>query len=336
MDHIAIDLGGWESQICVRSSNGTVLEERRCQTSLLGAYLSGRPKSRVVVETGSEAFGLADAALEVGHEVRVVPATLVRSLGVGARRTKTDRRDARALSEVSCRIDLPSVHIPSVPSRERKARCSMRDALVRARTQVSNGVRGWLRTQGVRLRSGSVNTFPARVRAQVPNVPSYVTRQLDTIDALTRSLAAADHDVRCAAKADPTCRRLMSVPGVGANTALRFVAALDAIGRFPSAHSVEAYLGLTPGERSSSQKQQRTGITKAGSPAVRHTLVQAAWAARRCRRQDPLHHWASAVQKRRGKRVAAVALARKLAGILYAMWRDGTSYQPARRRTAMR
>src|SRR5215471_15521024 len=161
MDHIAVDLGGWESQICVRSSDGTVLEERRCQTSLLGAYLSGRPKSRVVVETCS-------AALEVGHEVRVVPATLVRSLGVGARRTKTDRRDARALSEVSCRIELPSVHIPSAPSRERKALCSRRDALVRARTQVSNGVRGWLRTQGVRLRSGSVDTLPARVRAQVP------------------------------------------------------------------------------------------------------------------------------------------------------------------------
>jgi hypothetical protein len=96
MDHIAVDLGERESQICVRSSDGTVLEERRCQTSLLGAYLSGRPKSRVVVETCSEAFGVADAALEVGHEVRVVPATLVRSLGVGARRTKTDRRDARA------------------------------------------------------------------------------------------------------------------------------------------------------------------------------------------------------------------------------------------------
>src|SRR5262245_46557062 len=68
MDHIAVDLGGRESQICVRSSDGTVLEERRCQTSLLGAYLSARPQSRVVVETCSEAFGVADAALKVGHD----------------------------------------------------------------------------------------------------------------------------------------------------------------------------------------------------------------------------------------------------------------------------
>ena len=170
MDHIAVDLGGWESQICVRSSDGTVLEERRCQTSLLGAYLRGRPKSRVVVETCSEAFGVADAAVEAGHEVRVVPATLVRSLGVGARRTKTDRRDARALSEVSCRIDLPSVHIPSAPSRERKALCSMRDALVRARTR-------WKRIWGSLLASARVlrsSSGPASPRRE----PARVSRRL--------------------------------------------------------------------------------------------------------------------------------------------------------------
>ena len=91
---------------------------------------------------------------------------------------------------------------------------------------------------------------------------------------------------------------------------------------------METYLGLVPSEHSSSQKQRRTGITKAGSPALRHTLVQAAWAAQRCRRTDPLQRWARAVQRRRGTRVAAVALARKLAGILYALWRDGTTYTP--------
>src|ERR1700731_154323 len=109
MEHLAIDLGGRESQICVRSGDGQIVEERRCRTAALPAYLATRPLSRVVVETCSEAFGIADAALDVGHEVRVVPSTLVRSLGVGARRLKTNRRDARALSEGSCRIALPSV-----------------------------------------------------------------------------------------------------------------------------------------------------------------------------------------------------------------------------------
>jgi len=91
MDHIAVDLGGRESQICVRGSDGAILEERRYPTGMLGQYLATRLESRVVVETCSEALGVADVALEAGHEVRVVPTTLVRSLGVGARRIKTDR-----------------------------------------------------------------------------------------------------------------------------------------------------------------------------------------------------------------------------------------------------
>ena len=105
MDHLAIDLGGRESQICVRQAEGHIVEERRCRTAGLAAYLASRPPSRVIVETCSEAFRIADAALAAGHAVRVVPATLVRTLGVGARRVKTDRRDAQVLSEVSCRID---------------------------------------------------------------------------------------------------------------------------------------------------------------------------------------------------------------------------------------
>src|SRR5450432_3253891 len=107
MEHVAIDLGGRKSQICIRVADGTVVREGLVPNETIKELLKGRPKSRVVVETCAEAFAIADVALSVGHEVRVVPATLVKSLGVGARRTKTDRRDARTISEVSCRIDLP-------------------------------------------------------------------------------------------------------------------------------------------------------------------------------------------------------------------------------------
>jgi len=128
VDHCAIDLGGRKSQVCVRSPDGRLLFEGPYDTHSLPEFLRLLPRSRVIVETAAEAFRVADAAKEAGHEVRVVPATLVRSLGVGARKTKTDRRDARALSEVSCRIDLPSVHIPSARSREwkRSAECTTR------------------------------------------------------------------------------------------------------------------------------------------------------------------------------------------------------------------
>jgi transposase len=330
VEHVAIDLGGRESQVCIRAEDGKILMERKVATSSLSKLLKRRPRSRVIVETCAEAFHVADSALELGHEVRVVPAMLVRSLGVGARGVKTDQRDARALSEVSTRIDLPSVHVPSHQSRQRKSLCGMRDALVGARTQLINTVRGWMRGQMSKVRTGKTETFVERVKQTVDTatLPTYVTRQLQAIEQMTVHILEADEELEALADKDPTCPRLMSVPGVGPVTAIRFVAALDEIGRFPSVAQVQSYLGLTPGENSSSERQRRTGITKAGPPALRASLVQAAWAARRARGAHPMLAWALEVEKRRGKHVAVVALARKLASILFALWRDGTFYSP--------
>ncbi len=92
MEHVGIDLGGKESQICVRSDSGEILEEVRCATHQLGNFLGGRPQARVIVETCTEAFRIADQAQRHGHEVRLVAATLVRSLGVGQRGLKNDVR----------------------------------------------------------------------------------------------------------------------------------------------------------------------------------------------------------------------------------------------------
>jgi transposase len=333
VEHIGIDLGGRESQICVRSEDGTVQQEARWATKSLHAYLATRPKSRVVLETCAEAFAVADAALSVGHEVRVVPGSLVRSLGVGARRTKNDRKDAQVLSEVSCRMDLPSVHVPSALARRRKSFCGMRDALVGARTQLINTVRGWLRTQGCGApRKGSVETFPLRVRDHygAEDLPNYVERQLVAIEFLNQQVGESDEELVRMADKDDECRRLMTVPGVGPVTAVRFAAAVDGVERFKSAHELESYFGLVPGEDSSGDRRRRTSLTKAGSADVRRSLIQGAWAARRCRTVHPMVLWADEVQKRRGAFVATVALARKMAGIMFALLRDDTTYHPLR------
>lgn len=335
MDHVAIDLGGRESQICVRRPDGTVVQERRLRTQELPQFLQEQATSRVIVETCSEAFWVADAARGAGHEVRVVPATLAPTLGVGARRMKTDRRDAQVLSEVSCRIDLPSVHIPSAAARAAKTLCGMRDGLVRSRTLVLNTVRGWVRTQGRRLAGGGVLTFGARVRAAVGHaLPPYVTRQLQMLEHLHAAIAEADREVKTLATSDPVARALMTVPGVGPVTAVRFMAALDDHTRFAGAHAVEAYVGLVPGQDSSGARTRHLGITKAGSRSLRWCLVQAAHSAKRTLKAGPLRDWVDAVQHRRGRQVAVVALARKLTGILYAIWRDGTRFDPLRTNAA--
>jgi len=332
MDHIAIDLGSRESQICVRTADGTIQDERRLGTLSLGKFLSGRAKSRVVVEACAEAFVVADAAKAAGHEAVVVPAALAPSLGVGDRGVKTDTRDARNLSEASCRMSkLPSVHIPAQASRERKAMCNMRESLIQARTKLINSVRGWVRPQGLGVvRSGAAYTFPLRMKKHVTQrggtIPSYVEHVLVAIENLSKEIMALDDELEEAAKADPTCQLLMTAPGVGPVTAMRYTAAVDQVDRFPNAHRLESYLGLTPGERSSSERKRKTGLTKAGPAKLRWVLVQAAWVARRCYKDDPIVLWSLEVEKRRGKQVAVTALARRLAGVLYAMWRDGKPY----------
>lgn len=334
MQHVAIDLGGRESQICVRSADGRILEERRVGTASLGRYLSKQPHSRVLVETCAEGFHIADQALEAGHEVRVVPAAMVRALGVGARGIKTDARDARALSEVSCRMEVPSVHIPSEQSRRWKTMCGMRDRLIGARTQLINCVRGWLRTQAVRVRGGQSKTFARRVRERyaTQQLPAYVEPLLISIEMLCEQLRELDRQLGKAADEHEVCRRLMTVPGVGPVTAVKFVATIDTPARFPNAHAVASYVGVVPGERSSSDRKRRTSITKAGAAPLRASLVQAAWVIWRCRSRglNPMARWAEGIAERRGRFVAIVALARKLAGVLYALWRDGTTYEPTR------
>jgi transposase len=332
MDHVAIDLGSRESQVCVRAADGEILEERRVGTRSLGKYLAGRQKSRVVLEACAEAFSVADAASAAGHETVVVPASLAPSLGVGDRGIKTDTRDARNLSEASCRMSkLPKVHVPTQVSRDRKAMCGMREGLVQARTKLVNTVRGWTRPQGMGVvRSGAPTTFPSRVTEHVKErggtIPKYVELVLKAIGELTAQIEEADSVLEENAASDPTCQLLMTAPGVGPTTAVRFVAAIDSVERFPNAHRLESYLGLTPGENSSSQRKRKTALTKAGPSKLRWALVQASWAARRYYKDDPMVLWSLEVEKRRGKPVAVMALARRLAGMLYAMWRDGAPY----------
>jgi transposase len=334
MNHVAIDLGSKESQVCIRQADGTIVVEKKHPTRRLGDWMKDWSPSRVILETSSEAFKIADAARSAGHEVRVVPATLAKQLGVGERGIKTDERDARKLSEVSCRIDLPSVHIPSAEARELRSLVRSRELLVATRTKMVNHVRGWLRTQLGKLRSGATATFPDRVRARATEnqqlVPSHIEQVLVVIDALNVQVLAADRQVKELARKNEVCRRLRTIPGVGPVTALTFVAAIDDVSRFPHAYQAQSYLGLTPGENSSSERERRTHITKAGSTSVRRTLIQAAWAAFLRYPNDPMVRWAAQIADRRGKFIAIVALARKMAGIMFALWRDKASYQSSK------
>lgn len=330
MNHIALDLGGRKTQVCIRDQVGTIVQEFSCATEEVVRRLPAEP-GRVIVETCAEAFSVADELEERGFSAVVVPSVLAPQLGVGHRRLKTDIRDARVLSELSCRLEqIPSVHVPSLESRRRKSMLGARENLVKARTLLINSVRGYLRTQRIRIRPGAARTIPKRVRSALvdrgASSEAFIEAQLIAIDALNEQIAAVTKEITAIANKDELLTRLRTLVGIGPMTSMGFAACIDDVSRFESASQVVSYLGLCPGERSSGDRIRRLGINKAGAKLVRSYLIQASWCLWRRRPLDPNVVWAKGIAERRGTFKAIVALARKLARILYAMWRDDKPY----------
>ena len=253
-------------------------------------------------------------------------------MGVGERKLKNDQRDARKLSGADCRMAVPSVHIPSEMRRDQQARVTARLGLVEARTKLVNVVRSFFRTSARSQVRATSKTLAKNVRkklAQEPEaLPDYIEQILCVLDNLNEQIERADAALKELANTDVVCKRLQTMPGVGPMTSVCFATAIDEVDRFESASKLTSYLGLTPGENTTGFKTKRTGITKAGSRRARWVLIQAAWSMVRTRPNDPLVLWFRNVAGRRGKKIAIAALARKMAGILYAMWRDEQPYDP--------
>jgi transposase len=142
----------------------------------------------------------------------------------------------------------------------------------------------------------------------------------------TTEIAALDQQLRQQAARDPIVPALQTVPGVGLIVAVTFRAHLDTLARFTHAGQVSAAIGLVPRENSSAERRQRGHITKAGPRELRSLLVQAAWACWRSKQSASLRGWVEQLAARRGRRIAVVALARRLSRILYALWRDQSTF----------
>jgi transposase len=248
------------------------------------------------------------------------------------RKVKTDRRDARALQEACLLGAYRPAHRLSDAQRHVRGRLAVREALVRTRTRSIALIRTLLRQHGWRVPTGSAETFDRRVVAlPLPGrLLSEVAPLLAVMRHVNRQLAYSDGVIEQLTRADARVQRLRTVPSVGPVTAAAFVATIDDAQRFRRVHEVEAYLGLVPRELSSGEHQRRGRITKAGNTRMRWLLVQAAVSILRLRdpRTAALRRWATGIAARRGKKIAVVAVARRLAGLLYAMLRDGTTYTP--------
>jgi transposase len=289
-----------------------------------------RPRCRILIEAMSESEWVAQCLESLGHEVVVADPNFAAMYATRSRRVKTDRRDAQTLAD-ACRLGAyRPAHRTSERQRQVRTELAVRESIVRTRTKFVALSGALLRREGLRIRSGNAGHFVER--AAELEMPEVLKAQLQPLMRLLGDLQdeldAADSRIKTIVRGNEVVQRLCTVPGVGPITATAFVATIDTIDRFSGAHQVESYLGLVPSERSSGEQQRKGRITKAGNSRLRYLLVEAAWSVLLSRKEstEELRAWAQRIAMRRGMKTAIVALARKLAGILYAMWRDGTTF----------
>ena len=281
---------------------------------------------RVGIEATGHSRWFERLLAELGHELWIGDAAEIKAKRV--RKQKNDREDARLLRTLLVENRFPRVWLPDVCNRDLRQLLWHRHRLVQMRTRVMNQLQAVALNEGVRRKRG---LWSKTGRAQLESFPLmfWATKRredlLELLDGLTPRIAALTAAVEKQVEQYPEAQRLMTHPGVGPLTALAYVLIIGSPERFRCGKQIGSYLGLIPSEDSSASRQRLGHISKQGNSLLRFLLLEAAQAAVRSNaawRREFLH-----LTMRRGRQIAVVALARKLAVRLYWMWRDGRDYE---------
>jgi transposase len=244
---------------------------------------------------------------------------------------KTDRNDAEGLAQIVRTGWYRSVHVKSFEAHRLRALLGARRQLVGMTTQLSSHIRGILKVFGLVVGPAHGRSFAERVETLVsdrPAVAEIVQPMRQIWRELKNQITRFDKAVRQEVRRRAECRLLMSVPGIGALSVLAFVSAIEHPERFRQSRNVGAHLGLTPRQYQSGEVDRRGRISKCGDELVRSYLFEAAGVLlTRVQRWWPLKAWAVRLAQRSGFNKARVALARKLAVILHAIWRTGEPFR---------
>jgi transposase len=333
-----VDLAKNVFEIALADERGHIVERQRLSRARFDRFFVNRPACRIVMEACGSAHHHARRLSSQGHEVVLLPAQYARAY---VRRNKTDAADAAALIEAVRCPDIQPVPIKSVNQQALQQLHRLRSQWMAARTARINFLRGCLREFGISIPVGAQRAIQA-VRDALGNsensVPgllhSSLLELLAEIDALEQRCKRIDRELARLNEEDPIVERLLKIPGVGPLTATALRASVVDIQRFPSARHFASWLGLTSREHSSGERRRLGRISKQGDPYLRTLLIHGAravlLAARSAQRRgsalDRLRTWALDLQERRCHNKATVALANKLARIVWATWRHGRDF----------
>jgi transposase len=332
--YAGLDVSLKETAVCIVDDAGRILCERMLPTDpqLIANYLGKHAPAleRFGLESGAtsawlwrefRALGLPIICLDSRHAHRVL----------SMKRNKNDRNDARGLADLVRIGWYREARVRSLDAQLIRSLLLSRQQLLQSRRAIENQMRGALKTLGVMTGSTKGRGFMPRVielRADNDWLGPVLDPLLAAYASIAKQLKVVSASVLDTARRDGDVRRMMTVPGVGPMTALAFKAAIDDPQRFTSSTKVGPYLGLTPRQYQSGESEWIGGIGKSNDPLLRSYLYEAAGVLMtRLRRSCPLQQWALRLAKRIGWKRASIAVARKLAVILHAIWRDGTVFE---------
>ena len=334
--YCGIDLGDKMTAICILRSNKQKLAEMELPTKgpEIRKALKKYRKLTCIVEASPLAEWLSKEVEKLGHHITIVCPRKAKAALSGHSRKKTDKRDARALAELCQTGWYEAVHRKSDEAREMRSFMTARKQLVECSTALASSIRGIVKAHGIKIEGGSDDaTFVDKVNAAMKKLPRLVqmaiAELLSSYQRLHEQQRRLYRELNKAAKTDETTKRLMTIPGVGPATAAVFVATIDDPNRFPDGEKVASYLGLTPSVYQSGDTEYRGRITKNGDRMLRWLLVEAANVLlTRSSSTCGLKRWGLKIQQAKGVGKARVAVARRLAAIMWKLWKDNLSYNP--------
>ena len=330
---VGLDVSLEKTAICVISEHGKIVREAQAasEPEALLRWIGEQDGSIAAIglEAGPLSQWLHRGLTEAGLDVVLMETRQVKG-ALKAMPIKTDRRDAEGIARLLHLGWFRPVHCKSVSAQEVRAVLGARKAVQQGFIALEMSLRGLLRNFGLKVGTISRGRFEYRIRelaAGNPMLEAATGPMLRARAALRKELAGLERSVRQLAQDDPVCRRLMSMPGIGAVVALTYRSAVDDPARFTSSKKVGSWVGLTPSRNQSGERDVSGGITKAGDVNLRRALCQAATVMMHRGRSTWLRTWAAQVARRRGGKRAMVALARRIGVILHRMWVDDTDFR---------
>jgi transposase len=329
-----LDVSLEETAICVVDAGGQIMKEARAASEPEALTRALRAIDLPLERIGLEACSLT-AWLHDGLCAQGLPAICIETRQANAAMktmpNKTDRNDARALAQIMRTGWYRQVHVKSRQCRLWRSLLVARRTILNEMRTIENVIRAMLREAGLKLGTPSRRAFADRVRELAGDdagVTPLVEPLLTILATMLRELARLTRQVLDIVRHEQTCRRLMSVPGVGPITALAFRATIDRPDRFSRSRAVGAHLGLTPARYQSGETDIQGKVSRCGDELARSALYEAAHSLLvRSKKWSSLRAWGMKVAKRRGMARARVAVARKLAVILHRMWADEAEFR---------